>query len=503
MSKWDTVKSRLSNIPTVNNVQRRKNTIKRRNTTYYRTYMRQKAINNNLQEETLLDPKYDYLVNPKLFKNIQLISEPDNSSSNSLVYKMVGPGDYQYILKVTILKEGVIDTYNSVNSESDIYNIMSFLVKENITPHVFQYSNSIMDVDLSSLQLRRPLFRSISKFIHKEVNAAIKYRYQAPNFTHVCALLTETSHGDVKLISFKDLKDKLYEDFRLDDDTKYQIMINILFQILYTLHVFNKIRLKHNDLHNVNIFIIKRKLNMLDHNDAEPFNRKYIFDDGLGKIHDVILPNIGLDVRIYDFDRSVKQPTPNFKFHPGTICHDGMKRFESVNQDCSDNVSHDTYKILCHIMFSKYVQSNLGDKRLKNLIEILFPSPGGKEILRTGKKNYTNVEYIKRDGYRYYLLGRPLTHQEMYPTEQILVILKGTIDTLPRVFPEITETFSTQYLEKSFTNSVHNSIRSLKKSRRNSKISKLPKLPKISFRKSRKSRKSRKKSISELSAIPE
>ena len=51
-----------------------------------------------------------------------------------------------------------------------------------------------------------------------------------------------------------------------------------------------------------NIFILKRKDNILDNPKLpEQFKRKYTFDLPDGTLKSVLLENIGLDVRIFDF----------------------------------------------------------------------------------------------------------------------------------------------------------------------------------------------------------
>ena len=42
-----------------------------------------------------------------------------------------------------------------------------------------------------------------------------------------------------------------------------KILYNILFQILYTLEVYNRIGVKHNDLHTNNIFVLVREKTIL------------------------------------------------------------------------------------------------------------------------------------------------------------------------------------------------------------------------------------------------
>ena len=70
------------------------------------------------------------------------------------------------------------------------------------------------------------------------------------------------------------------------------IFLNILFQILYTLEVYNRIGVKHNDLHTNNIFVLVREKNAIDTKEdfakiskaPVKFNKTYKFRDILMNI---------------------------------------------------------------------------------------------------------------------------------------------------------------------------------------------------------------------------
>ena len=64
-----------------------------------------------------------------------------------------------------------------------------------------------------------------------------------------------------------------------------------------------------------------------------------------------------------------------------------MSSYESVNQNCQPNVSHDTFKFLCHIYNVVNIQE------IKHKIESYFPSHTGKSLLIEGDPS---IEYISK-----------------------------------------------------------------------------------------------------------
>ena len=48
-----------------------------------------------------------------------------------------------------------------------------------------------------------------------------------------------------------------------DPHLMHHSFMNILFQIIYTLHIFKKINFKHNDLHTSNIMILINEFNII------------------------------------------------------------------------------------------------------------------------------------------------------------------------------------------------------------------------------------------------
>jgi hypothetical protein len=105
---------------------------------------------------------------------------------------------------------------------------------------------------------------------------------------------------------------KLQEFFESYSIT-YELLLHILFQIVYTLSCFDKIKLQHNDLHINNILVFIRKKNIFN-TDLKNFDSLYYFKYGNKPNEEFLLLNLGIDIRIYDFDRSFKD-TANTQFN--------------------------------------------------------------------------------------------------------------------------------------------------------------------------------------------
>jgi hypothetical protein len=174
-------------------------------------------------------------------------------------------------------KNLIINVFNKHAAENEIaiYILMRFLVEEYITPCVIMgfYSNKCETTN-----------------------------------SHVYTLLNETGssvnlslHDDNPVMSLQVFLERFGGELTVD------ILLNILFQILYTLKCFNLINLKHNDLHANNILIFLRDNNVF--RSTAPFftpNMIYEYRYGLDKDDVLHLISLGIDVRIFDFDLSVK-----------------------------------------------------------------------------------------------------------------------------------------------------------------------------------------------------
>ena len=352
-----------------------------------RTNYLDRKINNFTKKERLLSTGFDYLVNPNFFdiKSIKILSQPIDTSSESLVFSVSNISkNYKFVIKITQIRKennNLAGDFNFPQIESKIYNIISDLIKFNITPHIYRGINYSLTLDPNELKNTK---------IYKDLNIT------RLDITKLFIMINETTYDTTsntitfdeflsKNYYFKDKKnaDLLEKNYK---QKKISILINILFQIVYTLNVFNSIKLKHNDLHLKNILIIVRNNNSLNNNEDE-FTREYIFDIK-NDTYSVYLPNIGLDVRIFDFDRSC------LASDDGCIVSNLLKKKHGMfGFDCSKNEYRDIFIVIVEIFdkLNKIVSINKDELEiinyLKNLLENFFYGSKGKELLNEGKNH--------------------------------------------------------------------------------------------------------------------
>ena len=101
-------------------------------TSYSRTSLLNK-IKNTMSLEN------EYLLNPKIFNKVELISSPEESGSGSIVYKLStnSKDKYNFILKITLIGSNAKENDDAL-IEYEHYKNMTSLIRENITPYVFR-----------------------------------------------------------------------------------------------------------------------------------------------------------------------------------------------------------------------------------------------------------------------------------------------------------------------------------------------------------------------------
>jgi hypothetical protein len=207
---------------------------------------------------------------------VYLVKE-DNISNKSYIIKET-PYNTSLFIRSSILQnnpEEYLQQYTqlySILSEGIIYNkVVNTLINNNITPYI------ILGHGVKQCDTQKKIF-----------------------------LINETG-GDntIKIL-------KLQEFFESYSIT-YELLLHILFQIVYTLSCFDKIKLQHNDLHINNILVFIRKKNIFN-TDLKNFDSLYYFKYGNKPNEEFLLLNLGIDIRIYDFDRSFKD-TANTQFN--------------------------------------------------------------------------------------------------------------------------------------------------------------------------------------------
>lgn len=389
----------------------------------------------------ILSKSYTNLFNEKLFKLEKILSFPEDSGSNSLVYLLKGNNNYQYILKITMLKDNSKKYGNELFNdlikknlsflEIEMYKIMKYLIRHKITPHLFQYVDDL--VNINKKDLNKNLIKTLEKY--------------DKNFTFITSLLNETVNYSGNLMTLRDFKDRI-NDSNLIDNIKISIINNVLFQILYTLEVFTRIGIKHNDLHSKNIFVILHKKNIFNKGDRLNFCRRYIYLDRSNNIKELLLPDIGIEVKIYDFDRSCKQKN-NFKYYPKEISSVLLNKYSIYNQNSKPNESFDTYKILCDLaLLNKKKKYNI----FYHVIKRFFPK---KELLTDGKIVSEIIDPVHKyktgsnsfQNVRYYMPYRVLKNNEMFSTIKIMNILKKYFNN-QCLEKKVIESYNMQYIYK-------------------------------------------------------
>ena len=101
-------------------------------TSYSRT-----SLLNKIKNTISLD--FEYLINPKIFNKVELISSPEESGSGSIVYKLStnSKEKYNFILKITLIGSNAKENDDAL-IEYEHYKNMTLLIGKNITPYVFR-----------------------------------------------------------------------------------------------------------------------------------------------------------------------------------------------------------------------------------------------------------------------------------------------------------------------------------------------------------------------------
>ena len=346
-------------------------------------------VKSSVKDIFKLNNKYPLLVNPKLYPSIKLISNPQDSASGAAVYLLHNHKREGFILKLNFIfnKRDFNDLGSFPATEDKIYKLMNELVEKRITPHVITRMDSlrIKTNDLNDKTIIPPMKNSVYG---------------------IYAMLNETSSYNVNITTLYDFFRKLHNIGSLTNEVKDEIVLNILFQILYTLEAFNKIGLKHNDLHTGNILVFE-----------EPRSGKYI-QYILSNGRKVNLEHIGFTTRIFDFDRSCKQKIPGSRNFNYAIEPSNKKIYADIGQTCIPNAKFDTYKLLYGLV--DLLKPIIGDL----FYEFFHPD---SYLLEDGKIRTGELYNKPIRGIQYGFLKKEPDDNEMLPTSEILEILADII----------------------------------------------------------------------------
>ena len=259
-----------TSMPVANNTNTLLNTVK---------YRSEKELPNITDFYDIKDSNYIIKSNA----NIKII-EGINTTSGSVFY-FVTHKNNKYIIKQYTFN-GQIETLKALQLENEkkIYEIMNKLVKMYITPCVIMQYLCVVN-------------------------------YTEDTYTHIQLNETNSDINSNECISLHAFFEKYF------DKITPQILLNILFQITYTLKCFNIINLQHNDLHINNVLVFLRTDNILD---TQEFVIKNHYNFKYDKKNIFKLYNLGIDIRIFDFDQSTmdnktNDKTPNFLLDTANI----------------------------------------------------------------------------------------------------------------------------------------------------------------------------------------
>ena len=436
--------------PELNKEREKKAIMEQINSGIYRTkYKTQKLRANTLKRAGGLMDRDSYFFMKgdakTSFDKIKVISDPGKSASDSVVIVLV-KGRQQFVMKLTFVDRYKAVEYNAPDTEARFYKIMETLVKKNITPHVFMLTDC--------------LWESIPR-TNIEANFEQFLRKYNTNKTHVYPIMTETGNVDSELTTLskliRDINTKFDYGSVVQSNEATKIIVNIMFQIIYTLHCFVKIDFKHNDLHLGNIFVLKRKQNKLDNPKLpEQFKRRYKFDLPDGTMKTVLLENIGLDVRIFDFDRSAKAKN-KFRYHPEGLKSRFLRDFNSFGQNAVNNPHADIYKVMSHL------RRSLIPRAVKNIIDSFFIQKSlmldNKYVDSKGK----TVKVLKRGYESYFLLDKKLPDGVLMHCNQALEVLSTHVDAAINSAMKnknVFESFTTENIVESEKERVMKTIKS-------------------------------------------
>ena len=223
----------------------------------------------------------------------QIAFKPPNSSSPTiiLVGMLIKP-ETPIIMKISpALDETASD--NSLFVETAIYtSLINKMFFERITPHITPYLGTFRCNDfvrsIKNYITDQGDVRRIRKAWSKNLEKSL---YNTGMSSFAANFIVLQMNKGISLHNF-------INTLKLDVALDHSKLVSLLFQIVYTLHCFQKAGLRHNDLHFSNILV------EID----SPISELSYFID---KDTVYTVPTYGLIAKIYDFDRATLPGRPN------------------------------------------------------------------------------------------------------------------------------------------------------------------------------------------------
>jgi hypothetical protein len=343
------------------------------------SYTIKKNKNTSNQRKTKKYIDFYCNINEIDFKIIKILSESKDSASKANVYLVKGRNDNKnYVIKnVEINSEYSNYQKLCLFNEIEMYKIMNLLSLKNVSPHIItNYTNYLCNPNLI------PQKNKNKKKNKTKLKQNKYYIFQ----------INESQNDDQHCITLESFIEEYIEEKTRNTENIYtdEVLLNILFQILYTLYIFTKIKLNHNDLHLGNILIYID--NVLP---TEIKTNKYIFGNK-GKEDSIYLRYLGYSVRIFDFDRSFKnsltgkETTPFYLFNKEIktplYAEKNNTKSNNINEMFSSNKfddNRDVYKIISHI-----IDLLVGNKSPTTILPVLPILPILPILLSTKRNDY-------------------------------------------------------------------------------------------------------------------
>lgn len=356
--------------------------------------------------------------------NIQF---PKPGEGNSIIFSVNDDhfkGNYEYSSggKQFIIKAFHRPIYNDNGNltEAFIYTqIISRMIEYAMTPHIITPYAHIICSDfftnllekLQSVEQKNPLLLAkIEEMnLHLKYNEFLSEREKEIHLNEIHLLCIEKVEG--KVTSFEDFLKRYYRgDINIKDDD----ITAILFQIIYTLYIFNLCGLRHNDLHLENILIQEMD---------EPFNHKYTVQSTNFYINSIY------NVYIIDYDRSSVINSPllkddiKYKTPAGERSIYNTTLMSTIFCDAGGmcngyNPKIDTFRVL-----TKIIESNVAENSTKNWLSDLIYSWVDVKLIDGATDYGYFAEELRAsiEDYDYYPPDNKTEQHWMMSNEQILL----------------------------------------------------------------------------------
>lgn len=441
-----------------------------------------KSVFNDLKELRYKDGENEGEYKPEFESNgvkYKLLSNPSESMSGSIVYLYTNKGR-NYILKLTspiLLMDTTKNNIEGAIVEYQIYNYINILYLLNITQHVIlSYGGSVL---------------TIGDLKHKFIKANINIFYNKlpegvnlTNFNSLFMMLNETTIKDEKIINLLNFIEETLNDDAIKNNPEkldilmYKVIPNLLFQIIYTLDCFYRLKIKHNDLHLGNILIYINPKNILNTpNYSDKYNKynkyvvshnNYYFGPNIDEfkeyfkmkntykgVNTYLVPDLGFSVRLFDFDNSTVYDFDNniivdFNYkYTRSFDFEGINYKGRINSEFNNfpTTMNDIYNVLNNMYYMLYVNKYLPsgkDKEYKdyivNILENIFELRNNdtglniKEFVEIRNTNITidgknnNIKCVDLTHYKYYIKEKNFMPYDLIYNRNYLDLFKTNPD---------------------------------------------------------------------------